>query len=64
LAGDAMFRVQFFSGFVSKMRTRRAGSAYGSGRSSTALAMLKTAVPAPMPMARVAMITGNHRVIG
>ena len=36
------------------MTTRRSGSSYGSGRSSTALATLKIAVLAPMPSAIVA----------
>jgi hypothetical protein len=34
--------------------TRRSGSGYGSGRSSTPLTMLKMAVVAPMPIASVA----------
>jgi hypothetical protein len=42
------------SGFSSKIRTSRSGSAYGSGRMSTPRATVNIAVLAPMPMARVA----------
>jgi hypothetical protein len=37
--------------------TSRSGSAYGSGRSSTALTTLKMAVQAPMPSAIVTIAT-------
>ena len=42
-------------GGVWKRRTSRPGSSKGSGRRSTALTMLKTAVVAPMPSASTAM---------
>src|SRR5438477_10025059 len=38
----------------------RSASGYGSGRSRTALTMLKIAVFAPMPSARVAMATAEN----
>jgi len=40
--------------------TRRPGSAYASGRSSTPFTTVKIAVVAPMPSARVATATAVH----
>ena len=55
-----MLRVQRLSGLVSKMRTSSSGALYGKGRSSTAPATLNTAVPAPMPIASVAIATSEY----
>jgi hypothetical protein len=60
LAGAAIFRVHRRSGFVSKIRTSSPGAVNGSGRSSTAPTTLKTAVPAPMPIASVAIATSEY----
>ncbi len=55
-----MLRVQFLSGLVSNTRTSRAGSLVGQRPQQDRAATLKTAVPAPMPMASVAI--GDQRI--
>ena len=49
------------SGTLCEYRTRRSGSANGSGRSSTASTTLKTAVLAPMPRASAPAATAKKR---